>query len=207
MAFRSLLLALAVLGTPVLAEQVTIKVVQQGREMKPIAGWPEGTMKVINHPFRTGGWHSEFSKCQNDRYYFALDIDGPADLHRLVKTFAAIQNDELLISINPEDGGHHVEGAPVVFALGNQPIIDAWFKRLAVGKDGARKFGVHTFHEPPKAQPPSLFLYAGHRGIELAKLRIPKNITFPVNRIVLTFFGARSSGKVHCFNYCLVSGV
>ena len=144
--------------------------------MKRLEGWPEGVMKVINHPFRTKGWHHFFSECPNDAYYFGLDLETPADLHRLLKVFSTIKADKLILALDPNDGGHHVEGAAAVFSLGNQPIIDQWYKHLKIDKDGKRVFGVNRYTEPPTAQPPTLTIYTGHRAVDLDKLRLPEHL-------------------------------
>lgn len=144
--------------------------------MEAVDGWPEGVLNLVNHPLRTHGWQGFFSECPNDSQYFGIEIMSPADMHRAIRAFATIESKDLVIQLTPEGSAKHAGGTGALFTLGNQKVIDAWFERLPVQKNGERRFGIHSFQKPPPAQPPTLFLYVGHRAVDLRKLRIPSQV-------------------------------
>jgi hypothetical protein len=152
------------------------KVVARGQMAKALPGWPQGVLKVINDPLRVNGWHPWFSECPNDGYYYSMDVRQPQDVNHLITLLAAIKAGKLELNLDPAEGAPHADAVGAIFGLGNQVIVDSWFKTLPEIEPGFRQFGVHRYHEPPPAQPPTLTIYVGHKAVDLKKLRIPANI-------------------------------
>lgn len=144
--------------------------------MEAVDGWPEGVLNLVNHPLRTHGWQGFFSECQNDSQYFGIEIMSPADMHRAIKAFATIESKDLVIQLNP--------GGLRQACRRNRGPLHAWKSeghrrvvRAPAGPENSeRRFGIHSFQKPPPAQPPTLFLYVGHRAVDLRKLRIPSQV-------------------------------
>jgi hypothetical protein len=154
----------------------TEKVVAKGDEAKAVPGWPEGVLKLTNDPLRVDGWHPWFSECPNDSYFYGMDVGNPGDINHLIEVLGSIDAKTLHLNLDPGEGAPHAGGAGAVFVLGNQPIVDAWYKALRETEPGVRAFGVHRYREPPAAQPPTLTIYVGHKAVELNKLQVPLNI-------------------------------
>lgn len=143
--------------------------------------WPEGVLEVVNHPLRTDGWHTWFSGLLNDIDRFDLEIRFPRDVDHVVQKFAAIKAPSLWLELRQTKAkwttqmkGSRPIGAE--FSIGNQAIVNHWFKHLPVEKSGARIFGAHRYTKPPTACPPTLTLYAGHAAVNLSKLSVPLNV-------------------------------
>jgi hypothetical protein len=141
------------------------------------AGWPGGVLELINDPARTEGWNPWFSGWPSDVHYYLFKPGTPADVNRLIQRLAAIQtNVHLKLSPAGEAGAlafttamKKGNGHSLVFALGNQRVLDEWRRRAEpVGSAGnSRPTG------RAMAMPPTLTLYVGHPIIDLAKLQIP----------------------------------
>lgn len=152
------------------------KVVSRGQKAKALPGWPKGVMKVINHPLRTDGWHPWFSECPNDHYDYVMDVRRMEDVNALLKVLAGVKAKTVVLHLDASGGAPHAGGAGAVFSLGNQPILDRWFKRLPVAEPGVRRFGVHRYRKPPTAQPPTLTVYTGWKSFDWKKLKVPLRI-------------------------------
>lgn len=154
----------------------TTKVVSKGQLAQREAGWPEGALKLINDPLRRDGWHSWFSECPNDSTYYTFDVRDFKDVDQLVELLASLQAKTLRINLDPTEGAAHAEGVGALFLLGNQRVVDEWYKSLPEVEAGVRAFGVHRYREPPLAEPPTLTLYVQHEAVDLNRLEIPLNI-------------------------------
>ncbi|MHC4405125.1 MAG: hypothetical protein ACYTG0_36220 [Planctomycetota bacterium] len=152
------------------------KVVSKGQKAKAMAGWPKGVLALVNDPLRTNGWHPWFSECPNDRYYYAMEVRRPEDVNHLVGILAAIKAEAVQLRLDPAKGASHADGVGAVFTLGNQLIINGWYLRLPEVAPGIRQFGLHRYHKPPTAQPPTLTLYIGHKAVDLKRLTIPTRV-------------------------------
>jgi hypothetical protein len=179
--FNACVLAVVLLAAVVVCFQALAlsgedKVVARGQTAKALPGWPQGVLEFINDPLRVNGWHPWFSECPNDGYYYSMEVRQPQDVNHLIKLLAAIKANKVELNLDPANGARHADGVGAIFALGNQAIMDRWFKTLPEIEPGIRQFGVHRYREPPAAQPPTLTIYVGHKAVDLKKLRIPVNI-------------------------------
>jgi hypothetical protein len=148
-------------------------------------GWPAGVLDLVNDPLRSDGWNPWFSEWPNDVNHYEMKLHGQDDLEQIIQKLVAIRCDVVRIRLDPGKEpsalGFTTElpkgnGAAAVFAIGSQKIIDQWYLRLPEIEPGIRKFGVHRYTECPKALPPTLTLFVGNSGIDLAKLKVPMRI-------------------------------
>lgn len=153
-----------------------IKVVSRGQKAKALPGWPKGVMRVINHPLRSDGWSFFFSGCANDNRLFVMRIRGTEDVNALLKVLAGVKAKKIILRLDPSPGVKLFGRAGAVFSLGNQSLLDDWYKRLPQARPGVRVFGVHRYRKTPSAQPPTLTVYTGRKGFDLKKLSVPVNI-------------------------------
>jgi hypothetical protein len=174
--FATAFAVLLAISTPAAAISGTAKVASRGKPAQALPGWPDGVMKLINHRLRTDGWHSWFSELPNDGNYYGMDIRGMDDVNALLKLLAAVKAKRVVLNLDPAAGGSHVGGVGAVFSIGNQPILDRWFKRLPVVKPGVRRFGVNRYRKPPTAQPPTLTVYTGSKWFNWKKLIVPLKV-------------------------------
>ena len=152
------------------------RVAAKGQEARAIPGWPEGVLELINDPVRANGWHSWFSECPNDKYYYEMDVRRPEEVNRLIGILASIRAEAVQVRLDPAEGAAHAGGVGAIFSLGNQSIMNRWFQRLPEVEPGIRQFGVHRYRKPPAVLPPTLTLYVGHKAVDLEKLTIPPNV-------------------------------
>jgi hypothetical protein len=174
--FAAVFAVLLAAPRPVAALSGKDKVASRGKPAKALPGWPEGVMKLINHRLRTDGWNSWFSELPNDMNYYGMDVRGMDDVNALLKLLAAVKAKHVVLNFDPAAGGRHVGGAGGVFAIGNQPILDRWFKQLPVVAPGVRRFGLHRHRKPPTAQPPTLTVYTGSKWFDWKKLKVPLKV-------------------------------
>lgn len=160
----------------------TDRIAEPGEPVRADAGWPDGVRDFLNDPLRTIGWLSWFSELPNDVKHFAFKITTPADAQRLINAFAKIKSDNLIIRLAAEKGPidpfarKRSRLSGFEFAIGDQNVVDAWFKRLQEGEPGIRKFGIHRLKKPHSAVPPSLTLYVENEQVSLDRLVIPLHV-------------------------------
>lgn len=147
-------------------------------------GFPDNTLALINDWHRVYGWHPWFSELPNATYYFAFSAPTLYEVNELLGYFGEIKSEHLLIELNPAASdwsvGQHFEKkdkdrpevGPLTFRISSQKELDRWFDRL--DEAGRKKFHVT---ERPNAGAPAMTLYAGHKVIDLEKLKIPSNAT------------------------------
>jgi hypothetical protein len=152
-------------------------VATKGKPVAMVAAWPQGVLEIINDPVRTHGFHPWFSECPNDVNYYRLKVQSMDDANRLVSNLAAIKTESLDLQLLPDVGATDGEKEAATFSLGNQQILDEWYKRLPEIEPGVRQFGITRYEKAPIAQDPTLCLDIDHDGIDLEKLIVPVNVT------------------------------
>lgn len=182
---------LAVLGVLVLtstsapAISGTSQVAWPGKPVVAQPDWPEGVLDLVNDPLRTEGWNPWFSEWPNDANFYTFQVSGTNDVNHLIAKLAAIKNAKARVLLYPDKEARGLgfttvlkegNGAAVVFSIGSQERIDQWYQHLKEAEPGVRVFGVHRFHKPPEAQPPTLTLHAGNSAIDLKALKIPPSV-------------------------------
>ena len=147
--------------------------------------WPAGVLELVNDPLRTEGWNTWFSECPNDVNFYAFEVNDTNDVNHLIAKLTAIKGAKARVLLYPDEEARGLafttvlekgNGASVVFSIGSQEEMNRWYKHLREEEPGVRVFGVHRFHEPPIAQPPTLTLYAGNKAIDLKSLKIPSTV-------------------------------
>jgi hypothetical protein len=180
------LCALSIHAPAAFAMSGTSQVAWSGQPVAGVAGWPEGTLALINDPLRTDGWNPWFSECSNDVNFYAYKIHDTDDVNRLLKSLAGIKTTQATLRLNPGKQAAALGFSTVlpktnqtaaVFSVGNQRLLDEWYRRLPVVKPGVRMFGVNQYTNTPVAAPPALMIYVGHKTIDLQKLQIPDTVT------------------------------
>ena len=178
----ALLLAFA---SSLLAMSGTTQVAWPGKPVMAVPDWPAGTEAFLNDPRRTEGWNPWFTEWPNDVNHYCFRLQSSNDVNEVLAKLGAIKSPGATILLSAEAEPRGLGFSTVlpasnriaaVFAIGSQRQIDEWYQRLPEGTPGVRKFGVHTFHEAPKATPPTLTLYVAHPAVVLDALRIPANI-------------------------------
>ena len=163
----------------------TTEIAWPGKPVAARADWPEGVLKLLNDPLRTRGWNPWFSEWPNDVDFFAFQVAKTDEINGLLKKLAAIKSPKLRVLLYPDEEARTLafstrlaEGndAAVVFSIGSQERINAWYTRLKEGEPGVRVFGVHRFYEAPEAQPPTLAIHAANKAVDLKSLKIPAGI-------------------------------
>ncbi|RLS53218.1 MAG: hypothetical protein DWH91_14915 [Planctomycetota bacterium] len=152
--------------------------------------WPKGTAELVNDPSRTTGWNSWFSEWPSDVHQYAMEIQSTDDLNRLIEKLSNVKSEIREIHLSPHKepqglgwvtqlpAGNQI---PVIFSIGNQDQIDAWYKRVR------KPFGMLEFTAAPVAVPPTLTIFAQNPRIELEKLVIPHAITVTSGEIPMVF--------------------
>ncbi|MEX2186296.1 MAG: hypothetical protein WD875_05865 [Pirellulales bacterium] len=155
----------------------TVAVTGQPAQVAP--GWPEGVGDLVNDSARTAGWNSWFSEWPNDVNQYAFEVKSTDDVNRLIKKLAAIKTDlrQIRLSYLKEPNGlgwvtkaPEQNAIPVIFSVGDQSRIDAWFKHVR------KPFGVMEFTATPVAVPPTLTIFVQNEVVDLDRLEIPKDI-------------------------------
>jgi hypothetical protein len=193
----------------------TDRVAWPGKPATAVAGWPEGTLALVNDPLRTDGWHPWFSECPNDVNFYEYRIRDTGDVNRLLQLLAAIKATNATLRLNPEPKAAAIgftttspetNRTALVLSVGNQTQLNAWHQHLPVDKAGIRKFGVHRYTNAPLAAPPTLTLYVGHAAVDLQKLQVPDSVTVladiqpsasatsPISKAIETFINSRKQG-------------
>jgi hypothetical protein len=155
---------------------------EDGRTVTTIADpWPEGVLELVNHPLRTDGWHPWFTEWPNDVDSFDIEIRYPRDVDHLVQKLAAIKAPSVRLELRLTEEkwrGAHAGGRPIgaEFRIGNQALVNHWFRDLRVDEKGVHVFGLHRLSEPWTACPPTLTLYTGHAAVALDTLNVPLNV-------------------------------
>lgn len=158
----------------------TTKVATAGRDVDGRPSWPDGTIGFLNNPLRTEGWNDWFSEWPSDVHHYQFQPTSMEQVNRIVADFAEISSDSLHVRLLPltEPRGFgwvsrlpEGNATPVMFSIGDQSVIDAWYQRIPDGK-----FGVMEFETVPVAVPPTLTIYAGHPIIDIDALVVPENI-------------------------------
>jgi hypothetical protein len=173
------------LALSAIAMSSTEQVAWSGKLIQPVAGWPDGTLKLINDASRTDGWNHWFSQLPNDVNHYGFVFHSTEDLSRVMESFAAIKSTNLTVSLDPnrQAASSDLSQDPklgrrlvAVLALGNQTVLDGWYKNLKEVRPGVRKFGVHEYIEPPVALTPTFTLYVGNPVVDLEKVNIPPHV-------------------------------
>jgi hypothetical protein len=172
-----------------LAMSGTDQIAWRGKPVAAQPDWPKGALDLVNDPLRTEGWNPWFSECPNDVNFYAFAVSDTNQVNHLIAKLAAIKADRIKLLLSPapeprvlafatvlEDGND----AAAVFSIGSQKRTDEWYQHLREVEPGVREFGVHLYHEPPKAQPPTLTLYVGHKAIDLKGLKVPPSVEVSV---------------------------
>ncbi len=163
----------------------TDQVAWRDKPVKAQADWPEGVLDLVNDPLRTEGWHPWFSEWPNDVNHYTFQVRGTNDVNHLITKLAAIKSAKAQVLLYPDKEARGLgfttvlkdgNGAAVVFSIGSQERINQWYQHLKEGEPGVRVFGVHRFHRPPEAQPPTLALHAGNEAVDLKALKIPPSV-------------------------------
>ena len=174
------LLVLAAANAP--AVSGTDRVAWRGKPVRAQPDWPEGVLELVNDPLRAEGWKPWFSEWPNDVNFYTFEVTGTNDVNRLIANLAAIKCAKPRVRLYPGKEARGLgfttvldegNGAAAVFSIGSQKRIDEWYQHLKEVEPGVRAFGVARYHETPKAQPPTLMLYAGNPAIDLKHLQIP----------------------------------
>lgn len=151
----------------------------KGQPASVSPGWPEGSAELVNDPLRTSGWNSWFSEWPNDVNQYAFEVRSTDDLNRLIEKLAAIQSDvrQIRLSHLKEPNGlgwvtciPKGNKIPVIFSIGDQTVIDKWYKRVR------KPFGKMEFTAAPVAVPPTLTIFAQNNSVKLDELKIPEGI-------------------------------
>jgi hypothetical protein len=142
-------------------------------------------LDLVNDPLRTEGWNPWFSEWPNDVNYYVFRVGGTNDVNRLMAKLAAIKGAKARVLLYPDKEARVLafttvldegNGSAVVFSFGSQERINQWYEHLKEGEAGVRVFGVHRFHAPPEAQPPTLAVHVGNEAIDLQSLKIPPSV-------------------------------
>ena len=180
--------AFAVGGTSIVATK--------GQRTRVAPGWPDGVGELVNDASRTTGWNSWFSGWPNDVNQYALEIESIADLNRVIDKLATIKSDlrHIRFSHLKEPNGlgwvtrvPEGNGIPVIFSIGNQARIDAWFKRVR------KPFGVMEFTATPVAVPPTLTIFAQNDVVNLDELTIPDGIDVSAGYVPTVFLESNTT--------------
>src|SRR5690606_15488066 len=167
----------------VLGVSGTTQVAWSGKPVEGVPGWPSGVLELVNDPLRTDGWNPWFSEWPNDVNWYEFKVRDTTEINHLIKKLAAISHDKISVRLNPAKAARALafttvlpekNKTAVVFCIGNQQRLDAWYQRLETSESGARKFGVSTYRHVPEATPPTLTIYVGHEAVDVDRLEIPE---------------------------------
>jgi hypothetical protein len=184
----SRLAALAVVvlaATSALPMSSTTQVAWRDKPVPAQPDWPEGVLDLVNDPLRTEGWNPWFSECPNDVNFYAFQVSVTNEVNRLIAKLAAIKSQKAQVFLYPDEEARALafttvldegNGAAVVFSIGSQERMNQWYQHLREEEPGVRIFGVHRYHEPPTAQPPTLTLHVGNKAVDLKSLKIPTSV-------------------------------
>jgi hypothetical protein len=161
----------------VLAAGGTSQVASKGGKVEDRKNWPEGVAKLLNMEFRTDGWNGWFTEWPNDVEHYQLEVKSTDDANAVIAQFAKIKAKSLHVRLSSEKEPSGIgwvssikkgNDTAMLFTLGDQERLNAWFARLPGGK-----FGVMEFAAAPTAVPPTLTIYVANDAIALEKLSIP----------------------------------
>lgn len=142
-------------------------------------GWPPGTLALVNDPLREAGWHSWFSELPNDVYEFGYSWERVAELNRLIALLGEIEVDTPVLTLADrtpvKNEWDDREPRSLVFRIGSQRIMDAWYERLPV-QNNLRVFGPHRYNRVPEALPPTMVLYLAETGVDPDQLDVPLHV-------------------------------
>jgi hypothetical protein len=176
-------LMLAAVSAPGMAG--TSQVAWRDKPVLAESDWPAGVLDLVNDPLRTEGWNPWFSECPNDVNFYAFRVNDTNDVNRLIGKLAVIKKAQARVLLYPDEEARGLafttvldkgNGVAVVFSIGSQEEMNRWYQHLREEEPGVRVFGVHRYHEPPIAQPPTLTLYVGNKAIDLKSLKIPSTL-------------------------------
>jgi hypothetical protein len=165
-------------------------VASKGQPAYVSPSWPVGCGDLVNAPSRTSGWNSWFSEWPNDVNQYAFELKSTEELNRLIEKLAAIKSNlkEIRLSHLKEPNGlgwvtRLPEGnrIPVIFSIGDQAVIDEWFKQVR------QPFGVMEFTATPEAVPPTLTIFVQNNVVKIDDLRIPEGIKLLAGHVPTVF--------------------
>jgi hypothetical protein len=165
---------------------IMTKVASQGKPVTPVDTWPNGVEDLVNDEVRIDGWNDWFSGslCSVSRY--AFDVHHREDVDRLIRKLAAIEAEEVQLSLIPEDGTRRTlssdedagsaEKVGVVFTDVKLVRVDRGAKPSWGVKPGVRSLDISGDEKKPRLHSLTLILYLGHKAVDLESLKIPSNI-------------------------------
>jgi hypothetical protein len=179
MTLGALTISLCFGATRVLAAGGTSIIADKGSPVDIPKSWPEGVGALVNDPTRTTGWNSWFTEWPNDVNHYAFEVQATDDINRLIKKLVAVQSEIRQVRLShleePASLGW-VTRAPrgnniaVVFSIGDQLIIDEWYKHVR------QPFGQMKFTGAPVAVPPTLTIFVRNQAVNLDELKVPEGI-------------------------------
>ena len=162
-------------------------VAAEGQPVGEDKPWPARLVDVVNDPARSVGWNFWFSECSNDVNHYAFVAKSTDDLNRILKKLAAVDAKGKMVVLTlgkefPVGNFSFLKkgnNAAAVLAFGNQAVINQWYVHLkeSDGEPGVKKFGLHSYTEPPKALSPTLTIYVENPAVNVEKLMIPAELT------------------------------
>jgi len=134
---------------------------------------------LVNDPARTIGWNPWFAEWPSDVRHYAFDITRIDDVNRLIRKLSAAKSPVRQVRLSwrsePRSLGW-VTSVPegnriaVVFTIGDQLLIDLWYKRVK------KPFGKIEFLAAPVAVHPTLTIFVQNDLIDLQEITIPDGV-------------------------------
>jgi hypothetical protein len=191
--FSKAALAFVILGLApslLLAAGGTSAIATKGNVATVSDDWPTGVGDIVNDPLRTNGWNSWFTEWPNDVNQYAFEIKSMKEVNALVEKLAKVKPaiGQIRLSYLKEPSGlgwvtqlPEENNIAVIFSIGDQGLIDAWFKRVR------KPFGVMEFNAAPIAVPPTLTLFVQNDAINLDELIVPAGIEVAAGYVPTVF--------------------
>jgi hypothetical protein len=142
-------------------------------------GWPKGVLELLQDPTRKVGWNSWFSGQPNDIEHYTFAVRTTQDVQRLIDAFAKIDDRRKRLAFHPGRGPRGL-GDFRFNAKGRE-----WGAVLSVSnRDAVARANAPDVQAGKPAvymsSPTVLDIHLGTADINLAELRIPKDLTLAV---------------------------
>src|SRR5687767_2304735 len=142
-------------------------------------GWPKGVFDLLQDPTRKVGWNFWFSGQPNDVEHYAFAVRTTQDVQRLIDAFAKIDDRRKRLAFHPGRGPRGL-GDFRFNAKGRE-----WGAVLSVSnRDAVARANAPDVQAGKPAvymsSPTVLDIHLGTADINLAELRIPKDLTLAV---------------------------
>jgi len=173
------LLASAAMVVAVAAMSGTDQLVGEYDPIQERQGWPKGVLELLQDPTRKVGWNSWFSGQPNDIEHYAFAVRTTRDAQRLIDAFSRIDDQRKRVAFHPGRGPRglgdfrfNAKGREwgAVLSVSNRDAV----ARANAPDVQAGKLAVYM------SSPTVLSIHLGTADVNLAELRIPKDLTLSV---------------------------